>query len=51
MMAGKPMQPDDIARIVNTGFARRVGFGARPALLLTDLISGFTDRLGRSGKR
>ena len=33
----------DRASFEARGFGQRVGFGARPALLMIDLIRGFTD--------
>jgi maleamate amidohydrolase len=42
---GKPMQDFDAARQLydRKGFARRVGWGLRPAVLVIDLTNGFTD--------
>lgn len=35
---------DDLARAMrDRGFGKRVGFGERPAVVVTDLINGFTD--------
>jgi maleamate amidohydrolase len=39
----KPITTADVAALTRKGFARPVGFGHRPALLIVDLIEGFTD--------
>jgi maleamate amidohydrolase len=37
------MRSDELDRYVEKGFARPVGFGNRPALIVIDFINGFTD--------